>query len=215
MTLGELKQQFKLMLNNNVVGKSDTLVSLFINQSIMRIQRELRVPFQEKQILYTIPSNYTQLAIPSDMLELIAIMVDTDNDGILEYELRKTSLTQVITASQLPGMPPRVYTRQGGSWVLGPTPALGSQVLIYYYAEFAALNADTDTNTALKVAWDLVLYGALAAAYSYLKDVENRTEAEGTYTQISQNLQRMADADELAADAVVAPALAFDTDAEW
>jgi hypothetical protein len=60
-----------------------------------------------------------------------------------------------------------------------------------------------------------VLYGALAAAYSYLKDVENRAEAEATYTQITQNLQKMADADELAADAVMAPALRLDTDGEW
>jgi hypothetical protein len=215
VTLGELKAQFKLMLNNNVVGKSDTLVSLFINQSIMRIQRELRVPFMEKQILYTIPADFTKLAIPSDLLELIAIMSDTDNDGILEYQLRKSSLTEVVRDSEIPGLPPRRYTRQGGSWILGPTPGEGSKVLILYYAEFAAVSADGDTNTALKVAWDAVLYGALAAAYSYLKDVENRSEAEATYTQITMNLQKMADADELAADAVMAPALALDTDGGW
>jgi hypothetical protein len=203
------------MLNNNVVNKSDTLVSLFLNQSIMRIQRELRVPFMEKQILYTIPDTYTKLAIPADLLELIAIMVDADNDGILEYQLRKSSLTEVVRDSEIPAQPPRRYTRQGGSWILGPKPGTGDQVLIHYYAEFAALNADTDTNTALKVAWDAVLYGALAAAYSYLKDVENRAEAEATYTQITQNLQKMADADELAADAVMAPALRLDTDGEW
>jgi hypothetical protein len=203
------------MLNNNVFNKSDTLVSLFLNQSIMRIQRELRVPFMEKQILYTIPDTYTKLAIPADLLELIAIMVDADNDGILEYQLRKSSLTEVVRDSEIPAQPPRRYTRQGGSWILGPKPGTGDQVLIHYYAEFAALNADTDTNTALKVAWDAVLYGALAAAYSYLKDVENRAEAEATYTQITQNLQKMADADELAADAVMAPALRLDTDGEW
>jgi hypothetical protein len=203
------------MLNNNVVNKSDTLVSLFLNQSIMRLQRELRVPFMEKQILYTIPDTYTKLAIPADLLELIAIMVDADNDGILEYQLRKSSLTEVVRDSEIPAQPPRRYTRQGGSWILGPKPGTGDQVLIHYYAEFAALNADTDTNTALKVAWDAVLYGALAAAYSYLKDVENRAEAEATYTQITQNLQKMADADELAADAVMAPALRLDTDGEW
>jgi hypothetical protein len=90
--------------------------------------------------------------------------------------------------------PPRCITRQGGSWILGPKPAEGDKVLIHYYSEFAAVSADTDTNTALKVAWDAVLYGALAAAYSYLKDVENRAEAEATYTQITTNLQRMADA---------------------
>jgi hypothetical protein len=202
------------MLNNNVVNKSDTLVSLFINQSIMRLQRELRVPFMEKQILYTIPDGYTKLAIPSDLLELIAIMVDTDADGILEYQLRKSSLTEVVRDSQIPGLPPRRYTRQGGSWILGPTPGVGDKVLIHYYAEFAALSADTDSNTALKVAWDAVIYGALSAAYSYLKDIENRTEAEATYAQITTNLQKMADADELAADAVVAPALHYGGD-EW
>jgi hypothetical protein len=215
VTLGELKAQFKQMLNNNVVNKSDTLVSLFINQSIMRIQRELRVPFMEKQILYTIPDTYTKLAIPSDLLELIAIMVDRDNDGILETELRRTDLTRVVTASQQGGVAPSVFTRQGGSWILGPKPAEGDQVLIHYYSEFAALSADSDTNTALKVSWDAVLYGALAAAYSYLKDVENRAEAEATYTQITTALQRMADADELTADAVMAPALHLDTDDAW
>jgi hypothetical protein len=190
-------------------------VSLFINQSIMRMQRELRVPFMEKQILYTIPADFTKLAIPSDLLELIAIMADADADGILEYQLRKSSLTEVVRDSEVPGLPPRRYTRQGGSWILGPTPGPGDKILIHYYSEFAALSADSDTNTALKVAWDAVLYGALAAAYSYLKDVENRAEAEATYTQITMNLQKMADADELAADAVVAPALHLDTDGGW
>jgi hypothetical protein len=215
VTLGELKSQFKLMLNNNVVNKSDTLVSLFVNQSIMRIQRELRVPFMEKQILYTIPDTYTKLAIPADLLELIAIMVDRDGDDILETEIRRTDLTRVVTASQQGGVAPSVYTRQGGSWILGPKPSTGDKVLIHYYSEFAAVTADGDTNTALKVAWDAVLYGALAAAYSYLKDVENRAEAEATYTQITTNLQRMADGDELTADAVVAPALHLDTDDAW
>src|SRR5690348_6121230 len=108
MTLGDLKTQFKGLLNNSVVNKNDALITTFINQSIMRIQRELRVPFMEKQILYTIPDAYTKLAIPSDLLELIAIMVDTDQDGILEYELRRTDLTKVVTESQMPGLTPRV-----------------------------------------------------------------------------------------------------------
>lgn len=203
------------MLNNNVVNKNATLVSLFINQAIMRIQRELRVPFMEKQILYTIPADgsFTKLAIPSDLLELKDLMVDRDNDGILEYEMRRMRLMDVVRASQTPG-PSLIYARQGGAWVLGPKPAPGTQVLIYYYAEFAPVVADTDTNTCLKVAWDAVLYGALSAAYSYLKDLENKTEAEASYTQITKSLQDMADADELSADAVISPALQFE-DGEW
>jgi hypothetical protein len=64
MTLGELKAQFRGLLNNTVSTRA-TRSSDFINQSIMRIQRELRVPFMEKQILYTIPDGYTKLAIPA------------------------------------------------------------------------------------------------------------------------------------------------------
>lgn len=208
MTLGELKVQFKGLLNNTVVNNNAGLVSTFINQSIMRIQRELRVPFMEKQILFTIPSTYTKLAIPSDLLELIAIMTDQDADGILEYELQRVSLTDTVRASEFPG-PSQVYTRQGGSWILGPKPRSGDQVLIHYYAEFTALNADTDTNTCLKVAWDAVLYGALSVACDFLVD-ERAGGYEQRYVQITKQLQEQADGDELSADAAVRPALHYE-----
>src|SRR5712664_1661209 len=158
MKLGDLKTQFKGLLNNTVVNKSDTLVSTFINQSIMRIQRELRVPFMEKQILYTIPDGFLKLAIPADLLALKGISVDADGDGILEYDLSRKDLTTVVRASQRPGHP-TVYARQGGSWVLGNMPRSGDKVLIYYYGEFAPLIDDTSENTCLKVAWDAVLNG--------------------------------------------------------
>lgn len=215
MTLGDLKTQFKGLLNNAVISKNDALVTTFINQAIMRLQRELRVPFMEKQILYTIPSDgsFKKLAIPADLLELKALLVDADGDGVLEYELRRKDLTDVTRASELPGEPARIYARQGGSWVLGPMPAAGSQVLIYYYGEFAALNTDTDTNTCLKVAWDAVLYAALSAAADWLVD-ERASTYETRYGQITKALQDQADADELSADAVVSPALRLEED-EW
>jgi hypothetical protein len=212
MTLGELKAQFKGLLNNTVVNSKDALITTFINQSIMRIQRELRVPFMEKQINYTIPANYAKLAIPSDMLELIMLMVDGDKDGIFETELRRTDMQRVAQRSQYPaGASPSVFTRQGGSWIIGPKPAIGSQILIHYYAEFAPLTDDTSENTCLKVAWDAVLYGALSAACDYLVD-ERAAGYEQRYAQITKSLQDQADADELSADAVVAPSLNFDVE---
>jgi hypothetical protein len=212
MTLGELKAQFKAILNNTVVNNNAALVSTFINQSIMRIQRELRVPFMEKQILYTIPVGFVKLAIPADLLALKGILVDVDADGINEYELTRRDLSTVVKASQQPGHP-TIYARQGGSWVLGRTPAVGDKVLIYYYAEFAALVDDTSENTALKVAWDAVLQGALSAATDYLDD--DRVERfEKRYLQITQQLQSQADSDELSADAAVSPALQYE-DESW
>jgi hypothetical protein len=208
MTLGELKAQFKAVLNNTVVNNNASLVSTFINQGIMRIQRELRVPFMEKQILYTIPDTYTKLAIPNDLLALISIQVDRDNDGVLEYELQRVDMNRVMYASQMPG-DPTVYARQGGSWYLGPRPASGSKVLITYYAEFSALTDDTSENTLTKIAWDAVVYAALAAAAEYLVD-DRLPEFEKRYAQIMQSLQDQADADELTADAAVRPALYYE-----
>lgn len=214
MTLGELKAQFKGLLNNSVVNKNDALVTTFINQSLTRIQRELRVPFMEKLDTITIPDGYTSLAIPADLLELIALMVDTDDDGILEYALTRTDLTRVVSESQQPGMTPRVFTRQGTNWILGPKPGAGSQVLIYYYCAFDALTDDSSTNTCLINAWDAVMYGALSAAADFLND--DRTAVfEGRYQQIIKSLQEEADAQALTSDAVMAPALHLDTDDCW
>ena len=214
MKLGDLKTQFKGLLNNTVVNNSPTLVSTFINQSIMRIQRELRVPFMEKQILYTIPEDWNgKLAIPADLLALKGIMVDADNDGILEYELNRRDLSTVVQASQYPGHP-SVYARQGGSWILGARPTAGDKVLIYYYAEFAALTDDDSENTCLKVAWDAVLQGALSNATDYLDD--DRVERfEKRYLQITQQLQEQADADELTANAAITPALRYEDEGGW
>ncbi|MBW7970958.1 hypothetical protein [Bradyrhizobium sp. BR 10289] len=211
MTLGDLKTQFKGLLNNTVVNNNSALVATFINQAIMRIQRELRVPFMEKQLDLTIPSGFTKLPIPSDLLELQALMVDRDGDGILEYELQRVDLGRVVQASEISGISPTVFARQGASWVLGPMPSVGSHVLIMYYAEFAALTDDTSENTCLKVAWDAVLYGALSFACDYLTD-DRAERFETRYSQIMKQLQDQADADELTADAAVRPALRFDED---
>ncbi len=209
MKLGDLKQQFKAILNNTVVNNNPALVSTFIDQAIMRIQRELRVPFMEKQVLYTIPADWNgKLAIPADLLALKGILVDADGDGINEYELNRRDLSTVIQASQRPGHP-SVYARQGGAWILGNRPGAGDKILIYYYAEFAALTDDDSENTCLKVAWDAVLQGALSAATDYLDD-DRVSRFEKRYLQVTQQLQEQADADELTANAAVSPALYYE-----
>lgn len=213
MNLGDLKVQFKALLNNGIVNNNATLVSTFVNQGIQRIQRELRVPFMEKQVLYTIPSTYTRLSIPNDLLQLISIQVDRDGDGVLEYELQRVDMNRVMSASQDVG-PPSIYARQGAAWFLGPRPNTGDKVLITYYCEFPALLTDTDENTMTKVAWDACVYAALVAAASYLND-DRKDAFEKDFQRIMATLQDQADSDELTADAAVRPCLYFDRGDEW
>jgi hypothetical protein len=108
MTLAELTAQFLGLMNRTDLNTTPSLASTFITQSIMRLQRELRVPFMEKVILYTIPSTYDPtrgLAIPSDLLELIDINVDTNNDGIMDYPLQRVQLKDAQVASQYSDRP--------------------------------------------------------------------------------------------------------------
>lgn len=209
-TLADVTSQFLGLMNRTDLNNSPTLASTFINQAIMRLQRELRVPFMEKTIKYTIPSTYDPtvgLPIPSDLLELIDILVDGDQDGIPEYPIQRVQYKDAARLSEAIDVP-QCFARLGGNWLLGPQPAVGSSIWIVYYAEFAPLVNPTDSNTLINVAWDAVVYAALSAACDFYND--DRSGAfEARYTQISQMLQNQADADELTADAAIRPALLF------
>jgi hypothetical protein len=167
----------------------------------------------EKIVRYTIPNTYDPslgLVIPSDLLELIDLNVDSDASGLIDYPLQRVQLKEAMTRAQYIDCP-KVFARRGGYWVLGPQPAVGSVVEIVYYAEFAPLLNPTDTNTISRIAWDAVIYGALAAACDYYND-ERGQLFEARYKQIGSDLQGMADGDELTADAAVRPALLMSND---
>lgn len=214
MTLAELRSQFLGLMNRtDLTNLTPTLAGVFINQALMRLQRELRVPFMEKIIEYTVPGSYaagTGLAIPSDLLELIDINVDADGDGNMDYPLQRVQLKEAMVRSEITDVP-EVFGRKGGNWIIGPAPAEGRILEIIYYAEFAPLVQDTDTNAISTVGWDAVVYGALSFACDYYND-DRAGAFEARYKQITEMLQEQADGDELTGDAAVRPALLFNND---
>jgi hypothetical protein len=200
-------------MNRSDLNANPALATTFISQSIMRIQRELRVPFMEKIVHYTIDGTYDPsmgLAIPTDFLQLIDINVDSDNSGLIDYPLQRVQLKEAMSRAQLLDIP-RVFARRGGYWVLGPQPLVGSVIELVYYVTFDPLVNPTDTNVLSVAAWDVIIYGALSAAADYYNDDRSQM-FEARYNQIAQNLQAMADADELTADAAVRPALLYGND---
>lgn len=215
MTLAELTAQFTGLMNRTDLKNNTALASTFITQAILRIQRELRAPLQEATILYTIPNTYvanTGLAIPNDLLELISINVGPNQ----EYELQRGAFSTVKDmAVNWPQGNPTKFTRLGGNWIIGPSPSIGDVIMIQYYASFPALVNPTDTNVLTLVAWDAPLYAALSAACDFYDDARV-DKFEKRYIQILQNLQNMADGDELTADAAVGPVYAWPDDGiDW
>jgi hypothetical protein len=156
----------------------------------------------EATINYTIPSSYVTnvgLSIPNNLLELIDINVGPNQ----EYSLQRGQLSTVkdMAANWGVGQPLK-FARVGPNWVIGPSPQVGDVIQIQYYASFDPLVNSSDTNVLSDVAWDSVVYGALSAACDYYND-ERVDKFEKRYNQILQNLQNMADGDELTADAAV------------
>jgi hypothetical protein len=211
MTLAEMTAQFMSLMNRTDLKSDTALATTFLTQAILRIQRELRVPMQEATIVYTVPSTYVPtvgLAIPNDFLELIGIFAGQYQ----EVQLQRTQLGLAKDmAANWAGGNTIKFARMGGNWILGPAPLVGDVLTIQYYASFPALVNPTDTNVLSLVAWDSVVYAALSAACDYYND-ERVDKFEKRYNQILQNLQNMADGDELTADAAVGPVYGWPDD---
>jgi hypothetical protein len=206
------------LMNRRDLYANPALVTTFLNGSIMRIQRDLRVPAMEKWTTVTITSPYTGLVIPSDYLEIIGIYPQSS----WVNRTRPDKLERAMNYAQFATDKPMIYSRQGGVWILGPAPAIGDTILLGYYAELTPLVNPTDTNILATVAWDLIVYGALVLACEYYNDkrkgatVDPNTGKvidgfEGRYNQIFQTLQDMG-ADDVLDEGVMEPCYAYPDD---
>ncbi len=207
MTLSELKAQFLALMNNRLLTANPTLTQTFIDQAIMRIQRELRAPAMEKSVNVTIDSNYTGLVIPSDMIELQQII-----PAETQQKLRKVDITLALQGSRYIGAPIE-YCRQGGLWVLAPSPGAGAVIRVDYYAELPPLVNPSDTNVISIIAWDLIVNAAAVQACVYFKD-KRAVDFETQYKMILDGLQDQSDEDDQHGGAEVMPchALSFPED---
>lgn len=205
MTLDGLKAHFTGLLNRRDLTANTSLVGTFIDQAILRVQRELRVPAMEKIASVTIADGYDGLAIPSDLLQLKEIR--PQSSGVA---LRKDTLDRATFAATAAGNP-QIYSRRGSKWVIGPAPSSGDVVDVTYYAELPALVNGTDENVISIIAWDLIVYAALSYAAEYYVD-KRQADFESRYQQILTDLQEQADADALGDDAVVSNCLVYPPD---
>lgn len=183
MNKGELRTHFKELLNRS--DCSDALADTFIDQSITRIERNLRIPPMEKSYSYTISLTTSEVLIPSDFLEAI-------NMYYANTSVNRVSMNRFLDVSvgNETGTP-LYFTRQGTNFKIYPSPTSGSLVL-NYYASFPVMTSDTDENDLALIASDLITYGALSFAADYFLD-ERGQLFESRFTQLANELQGQAD----------------------
>lgn len=202
--LSEIKTQFTGLMNRRDMTANTALTQTFIDQGIMRIQRELRVPAMEKSVIVTVATPWSGLVIPSDMIELIDLV---NSQGV---KLRKCDLTRATQLATVTGTP-QEYCRQGGVWVLGNAPVAADTIRIDYYSELTPLVNPTDTNVMSVIAWDLIVNAALVQSCIYYKD-KRAQDFETQYQTIKDALQDQSDEDDMGAGTEVMPAYLYPTD---
>ncbi len=182
MNKGALRVHFKDLLNRSDI--TDTLADTFVDQSISRIQRTLRVPSMEKQMSYTIVDKTAFLFLPNDFLEIIDFYYDSTS--LTRLPLR--DIMQLRDGGE--SGTPKFFAREGGSLVIYPYPSSGS-VKLNYYGEFAEMAADTDENNLAASSSDMIIYGALSFASDYYLD-ERGPLFEQRFVQLLTEVQEQA-----------------------
>ena len=187
MNYGELKDHFEALLNRSDI--TSALKTTFIDQGIARVQRQLRTPLNENKTDYTITNKQLSVTLPTDFLEIISLYQD-------QYELTRVPMSK-YREMQKQGQTgnPQYFCREQQKLLLYPAPASGTLTL-YYYGEFPALSADSDTNNLTTVCPDLVIYAALTYAADYFLD-ERAVIFEQKYQQFLAEIQEQSNDQEL------------------
>jgi len=182
MNKSQIRSQLLALLNRN--DCSNELADTFIEQSVARIQRVLRVPAMEQSVQYTINAIAGDtLVLPSDFLNMKLLI---SQDTLLEYVDPQRFFSYPKT-----GAAASVYTRMQGALKLRPVPPAGTEVLMIYHGEIPDFTGDTSTTFLSEIAPDLLVYGALTYASDYFVD-ERKPLFEETYARVFAELQEQA-----------------------
>lgn len=161
MNKGQLRAHLIALMNRSDL--SNALADTFIDQSLTRINRTLRIPPMEKQVEYNLNAATSFLTLPNDFLEVIDVY---QGDKVLD---RITMREMIPLREQGDTGPAQRFVRENAKILLHPVPSSG-KVVLNYYAEIPQLTSDSDENFMTVIANDLVCYGALCYAADYFID---------------------------------------------
>lgn len=145
-------------------------IPAFIRLAEARMNRELRVRHMETRATAATVAGEQFMSLPSDFLEMRALVVQATPKSILAY----LTPTQIDTtyASNTSGTPAH-YTIIGNEFKVGPVPASVYTLELTYYAQIPALDGVTvNSNWVLANYPDLYLYGALLEAEPFVQSDE-------------------------------------------
>lgn len=173
MTYEDMKGLVKDFINRSDLP--DSLLEKSIQVTLQRLQRTLRVPSMERKAIITLTAGENRMDIMGDYLSMRLILAGGS-------PVERKSHSYISGLEPTAKGQPLYFSRDVSEFVFYPTPDTDTEVSLSYYAEAAPLVNPEDTNLFLKLASDVILYGALTYLAEYFND--NRGEHwEAKYNQ--------------------------------
>lgn len=147
-----------------------------------RIQTDMRLRDQVTTSTLTTVANTQEVTLPADFLEFANLSIDGEP---MEY----VSASRIRELADLnhTGSPrePTLYSIEGNSLLLSPTPDTAYTINIKYYAKVPAL-ATASTNWLLTKHPNIYLYGSLVSGYHFTMNDERANFFGALYAQAVQ-----------------------------
>ena len=209
MDYGELKSAVSEWLaRNDISAREETFIEFAHN----KINRELRIRAQENAYAELIQDDGT-VPVPDDFIEFRTIftypgtpgMVLVDAAVVNTYDRQDINLE--LVANNLRPLEivshetswrefpktrtgePCVIVRVGNQFRVSPTEGTQQTVAGYYYRKFPALSDSNTSNWLTDNASEIYLFGALAEAAAYIKDVTQYMAWMSRFEQVIKDLK--------------------------
>ena len=145
-------------------------IPVFIKQAESRIVRTASLPVFRKNVTGAMTSGNQYLGIPSDFLSPYSLAIV--NSSSYEYLVNKdvNYIRELYPVAATTGIPKYYALYDNSSFIIGPTPNAGfSSELHYHYKPQSIVDASDGTSWLGTNAEDVLLYGSLIEAYTFLK----------------------------------------------
>jgi len=190
-TLTTLIQQYCESTEQTFVDNIPTFVQL----AEERVYNAVQIPAIRRNQIGTLSINNKYLTLPSDWLATFSLAVIDPDTGAQEFMLDKdvNFIRQSYPSPDDVGVPKYYAIFDDNTLILGPTPDYAYQVeMHYYYYPESIVTAGTS--------WlgdnyeNILLYGSLREAYTYLKgEADMMANYEAKYQEAVQQLMRLGD----------------------
>lgn len=164
---------------------SETQAEAFIGQGIRRLQREVRLPCMEREVVATFPTGgETWVTIPSNLLEIVDVLVEDSSDP-RPRPLVKMDYRALVTLD--PGRPPHAYAMFSGRIYMSGSMPAGSTLRLLYYGTFSDLATREAENEVTVGFPEAAIYAGLvyaASAYTH----PSKGEWAQDYTNVRDGL---------------------------